>query len=32
VGGKTFVASTSTEACSVCHGPGRIADTAQAHQ
>ena len=32
VGDKTFVASTSTEACSVCHGPGRIADTAQAHQ
>ena len=31
VGGKTQVPSSATEACSVCHGPGRVADTVQAH-
>lgn len=31
VGGKTQVPSTTTEACSVCHGPGRVADTVQVH-
>jgi OmcA/MtrC family decaheme c-type cytochrome len=31
VGGKTQVASTTTEACAVCHGPGRVADTVQVH-
>jgi OmcA/MtrC family decaheme c-type cytochrome len=31
VGGKTFAPSTATEACAVCHGPGRTADTVQAH-
>ena len=31
VGGKTQTPSSATEACSVCHGPGRVADTVQAH-
>ncbi len=31
VGGKTQTPSSTTEACSVCHGPGRVADTVQAH-
>jgi OmcA/MtrC family decaheme c-type cytochrome len=31
VGGKTQAPSSATEACSVCHGPGRIADTVKAH-
>jgi OmcA/MtrC family decaheme c-type cytochrome len=30
-GGKTLVPSSATEACAVCHGPGRSADTAKAH-
>ncbi len=32
VGGKTQNPSSATEACSVCHGPGRIADTVAAHE
>ena len=31
VGGKTFAPSSASEACSVCHGEGRIADTAGVH-
>jgi OmcA/MtrC family decaheme c-type cytochrome len=31
VGGKTLTPSSSSEACSVCHGPGRSVDTAAAH-
>ena len=31
VGGKTQAPSSATEACSVCHGPGRVADTVEAH-
>jgi OmcA/MtrC family decaheme c-type cytochrome len=30
-GGKTQVPSSTTEACSVCHGPGRVVDTVQVH-
>jgi OmcA/MtrC family decaheme c-type cytochrome len=29
--GKTLVPSSSTEACAVCHGPGRQQDTVEAH-
>jgi OmcA/MtrC family decaheme c-type cytochrome len=28
---KTQVPSSATEACTVCHGPGRVADTVQVH-
>jgi OmcA/MtrC family decaheme c-type cytochrome len=31
VGGKTFAPSSASEACAVCHGPGRTADTAEVH-
>ncbi len=31
VGGKTQTPSSTTEACAVCHGPGRVADTVQVH-
>ncbi len=31
VGGKTFAPSSASEACAVCHGPGRTADTAVVH-
>ncbi len=31
VGGKTLTPSSATEACAVCHGPGRAEDTAAAH-
>lgn len=31
VGGKTFAPSVSSEACAVCHGPDRTADTAEVH-
>lgn len=31
MGGKTLVPSSATEACAVCHGPGRAADTVTAH-
>ena len=31
VGGKTFAPSSASEACAVCHGPGRVADTAVVH-
>lgn len=30
-GGKSLTPSSATEACSVCHGPGRSADTVKAH-
>jgi OmcA/MtrC family decaheme c-type cytochrome len=30
-GGKTLTPSSATEACAVCHGPGRAVDTARAH-
>jgi hypothetical protein len=30
-GGKTLTPSSSTEACSVCHGAGRAEDTAVVH-
>ena len=30
-GGKTLTPSSATEACAVCHGPGRPQDTAKAH-
>ena len=30
-GGKTQVPSATTEACTVCHGPGRVVDTVQVH-
>lgn len=30
-GGKTLTPSSATEACSVCHGPGRPQDTAAVH-
>lgn len=30
-GGKTLTPSSSSEACTVCHGPGRPEDTAKAH-
>lgn len=30
-GGKTLAPSSSSEACAVCHGPGRPEDTAKAH-
>lgn len=30
-GGKTLTPSSSTEACGVCHGPGRPQDTVKAH-
>jgi OmcA/MtrC family decaheme c-type cytochrome len=30
-GGKTLASTTTQEACSVCHGAGRIADTVVAH-
>jgi hypothetical protein len=30
-GGKTLTPSSSSEACVVCHGPGRAEDTAKAH-
>ena len=31
VGGKTFAPSSASEACAVCHGPGRVADTTVVH-
>jgi OmcA/MtrC family decaheme c-type cytochrome len=31
VGNKTLAPSASTEACVICHGPGRPQDTAKAH-
>ncbi len=31
VGGKTFAPSSASEACAVCHGAGRVADTAVVH-
>lgn len=31
VGGKSFEASSAVEACAVCHGEGRSADTVKAH-
>jgi OmcA/MtrC family decaheme c-type cytochrome len=31
VGGKTFAPSSASEACAVCHGPGRTADTVVVH-
>ena len=31
VGGKKLVPSSATEACAICHGPGRPQDTAKAH-
>jgi OmcA/MtrC family decaheme c-type cytochrome len=31
VGGKTFSPSSASEACAVCHGPDRVADTAEVH-
>jgi hypothetical protein len=30
-GGKTLTPSSSSEACAVCHGPGRSEDTVNAH-
>jgi hypothetical protein len=30
-GGKALTPSSATEACAVCHGPGRAEDTAKAH-
>jgi hypothetical protein len=30
-GGKTLTPSSATEACAVCHGPGRAVDTAAVH-
>ena len=30
-GGKTLTPSSTSEACAVCHGPGRPEDTAKAH-
>jgi OmcA/MtrC family decaheme c-type cytochrome len=30
-GGKTQAPSATTEACTVCHGPGRVVDTVQVH-
>jgi OmcA/MtrC family decaheme c-type cytochrome len=31
IGGKSLTPSSATEACAVCHGPGRAVDTARAH-
>jgi hypothetical protein len=31
VGGKSLTPSSATEACAVCHGPGRAVDTVKAH-
>jgi OmcA/MtrC family decaheme c-type cytochrome len=30
-GGKSLTPSSATEACAVCHGPGRAVDTARVH-
>jgi len=31
-GGKVLQPTSGFEACAVCHGPGRVADTAEAHE
>jgi hypothetical protein len=30
-GGKSLTPSSTSEACAVCHGPGRAVDTAAVH-